>query len=235
MSYNKQITKKDLDHYLKEVAREYKRKNAKRTPVEIILIGGAAALVNYGFRAMTYDVDAIISGQSLLKDAIHVVGEKYNLPYGWFNSDFMKTSSYSVKLINKSKYYKTCSNIVTYRTVTAEYLVAMKMKAGRMYKHDLSDIVGIIQEHKVNSNPLTFEKIEFAVCELYGSMDEIKESVIELVKEALVVEDGLSLYQETQISENVSKEELIEFNEKNPNVLTGKNAEEVLKELKKKQ
>ena len=29
-------------------------------PAEIILIGGASILINYGFREMTYDMDAII-------------------------------------------------------------------------------------------------------------------------------------------------------------------------------
>ena len=30
-----------------------------------------------------------------LKDAIRVVADKYDLPYDWLNSDFMKTKSYS--------------------------------------------------------------------------------------------------------------------------------------------
>lgn len=58
------FTKDNLDSYLKELAKEFRKINGSRTPAEITLIGGAAILVNYGFREMTYDVDAIIQASS---------------------------------------------------------------------------------------------------------------------------------------------------------------------------
>ena len=42
-------------------------------------------------------------------------------------------------------YYKIFP--LTVRTIVTEYLVVMKLKSGRCYKNDLSDIVGIISEH----------------------------------------------------------------------------------------
>ena len=36
---------------------------------EIILIGGASILINYGFREMTYDMDAIIKSSGAMRDA----------------------------------------------------------------------------------------------------------------------------------------------------------------------
>ena len=47
-----------------------------------------------------------------------------------------------------SVYYRTFSNVLTIRTITAEYLLAMKLMSGRRYKNDLSDIVGILWEHQ---------------------------------------------------------------------------------------
>lgn len=88
MSYNNPITKKDLDIYLKELAKEFRKRNKKTIPAEIILIGGASILINYGFRDTTYDMDAIIKASSSMKDAINYVGDKYDLPVGWLNSDF---------------------------------------------------------------------------------------------------------------------------------------------------
>ena len=60
MSSEKQIefTKENIDTYLKEVAKEYRKQIGKNTPAEMILIGGASILVNYGFRDMTTDIDA---------------------------------------------------------------------------------------------------------------------------------------------------------------------------------
>jgi len=84
----KPITRENLNEYLKELAKEFRRLNGVKTPAEIILIGGAAALANYGFREMTYDIDAVIHASSAMKDAINHIGDKYGLPYGWFNADF---------------------------------------------------------------------------------------------------------------------------------------------------
>ena len=76
------FTKENLDRYLKELAREFRKRNGKSMPAEIILIGGASIVINYGFREMTYDMDAIISASSSMKDAINHVGDKYGLPNG---------------------------------------------------------------------------------------------------------------------------------------------------------
>jgi hypothetical protein len=59
MLSDKPFRKEDLDLYLKELAKEFRKQNGKAIPAEITLIGGASILINYGFREMTYDMDAI--------------------------------------------------------------------------------------------------------------------------------------------------------------------------------
>ena len=76
------FTKENLDTYLKELAKEFRKINGKFMPAEIVLVGGAAILTNYGFRDMTTDVDAVIHAGSAMKDAINLVGDKFNLPTG---------------------------------------------------------------------------------------------------------------------------------------------------------
>ena len=106
-----EFTKENLDTYLKEVAREYRRLAGKGTPAELILIGGASVLINYGFRNMTTDVDALIRAASSMKDAINIVGDRFGLPNGWLNADFQNTSSYSSELVLHSAYGCTYSNM----------------------------------------------------------------------------------------------------------------------------
>ncbi|MFQ6792869.1 MAG: DUF6036 family nucleotidyltransferase [Thomasclavelia sp.] len=77
---------------------------AKKMPAEITIIGGASILINYGFRNTTLDVDAIIQASSAMKDAINLVGDRHHLPNNWLNYDFMRTSSYTQKLVEVSKY-----------------------------------------------------------------------------------------------------------------------------------
>ena len=131
MSANEPFTKDNLDLYLKELAKVFRRLNGKEMPAEIILIGGASVLANYGFRDMTYDVDAVIMASSVMKEAINQVGDIFHLPNGWLNTDFDRTSSFSPKLVEFSKYYKRFSNVLTVRTISAEYLIAMKLMSGR--------------------------------------------------------------------------------------------------------
>lgn len=38
------FTKENLDRYLNELSKEYKRRGGRKIPVEIVLIGGAAVL-----------------------------------------------------------------------------------------------------------------------------------------------------------------------------------------------
>ena len=61
MFVDKGFTKENLDYYLKELAKEFRKRNGKNTPAEIVLVGGAAILANYGFREMTYDIDVVIT------------------------------------------------------------------------------------------------------------------------------------------------------------------------------
>ena len=55
-----EFTKDNIDLYLREVAKEYRKQAGKKMPAELVLIGGASVLVNYGFRNMTTDIDALI-------------------------------------------------------------------------------------------------------------------------------------------------------------------------------
>ena len=125
------FTKDNLDTYLKELAKEYKRLGGKSMPAEIILIGGASVLINYGFREMTTDIDAVIHAASTMREAIDHVGDRNDLPRRWINEDFKKTSSFSPKLTMYSTFYKSFYGVLEVRTIASEYLIAMKLMSGR--------------------------------------------------------------------------------------------------------
>lgn len=102
-----EITKETILFYLKEVAGEYRKRAGRRMPAELILIGGASVLINYGFRNMTADIDAVIHASSSMKDAVNTVGDRFGLSNGWLNDDFKRTDSYTPKLAEYSVYYRT--------------------------------------------------------------------------------------------------------------------------------
>ena len=236
MSFNAttHFSPETLDLYLKALAKEFRKQNGTTTPAELILVGGAAILTNYGFRNMTTDIDAIILASSAMKEAINYVGDKYHLPNGWLNADFTRTPSYSPKLIEFSTYYRTFSNILIVRTISAEYLIAMKLRSGRKYKNDLSDIVGILAEHKQRGAPISLNAIHTAIINLYGSLDTISPDSHKFIEDIINQGDFQKIYALISQEEKLSKDILIHFQETYPHAVTTSNADNILKTLRER-
>ena len=207
MSHDIAFKNENIDNYLKALAKEYRKLSGKKMPAEIIIVGGASTLINYGFRENTYDIDTIMQSSSAMKDAISNISNSMNLKPSWINSDFIKTKSYSPKLIQYSKYYKTFSNIVQFRTVTGECLIAMKLMSARQFKNDLSDIVDIIKENLPDFSKCFIEN-------LYTSFN--------------------ISYEETREKEVANKKLLIDFDDNYPNILNEANVDDMLEKLNKK-
>ena len=231
MSAEAPITKENLDSYLKAVAKQFRKLNGKTMPAEITLIGGASILVNYGFRDSTYDVDALIQASSSMKDAINYVTDTMGLPNGWLNEDFKNTKSYTPRLVNYSKYYRTFSNVVTVRTITGEYLVAMKLMAYRQYKHDISDIVGVLREQQKAGDPLSYERIEKAVTDLYDRWENLPADAQTMIRSILDNEDLDALFEAYANEEAAAKDALLIFEDQYPDVLKEDNLTDILNHL----
>lgn len=234
MSVDKPFTKDNIDSYLKELAKEFQKRNGNRIPAEIILIGGASILINYGFREMTYDIDAIIQSSGAMKDAINTVGDRLGLSVGWLNTDFINTESYTPKLVQYSKYYKTFSNIIQVRTVSAEYLVAMKLMAGRQYKNNLSDIVGILIEQEEKGDSFTLDRIKKAVVDLYDFYERLPDNSRTFIESIYKKEDLKGFYQQCRELELENKDVLLEFQNDYPKVLNRDNLADILKAAREK-
>ena len=180
------------------------------------------------------DMDAIINASSSMKDTINYVGDKYGLPVGWINDDFMRTDSYTPRISRFSRYYHTYSNVVTIRTVSGEYLVAMKLKAGREYKYDRSDVIGILWEQEKSGDPLSLERIKQAVCDLYDSYDVLSDDVKQFVERAIENGNYEEMYTRIRQAESENKEILLEYQEEKPGVINNDNADDIIAVLRRR-
>ena len=232
MLYNYFFSKENLEYYLLELAKEYRKLSEKAMPAEMILVGGASILVNYGFRETTYDLDAIIHASSAMKDAINNISDRYDLPNGWINSDFAKTKSYAPKLIEHSVFFRTYHRILTVRTVAAEYLIAMKLMSGRKYKNDLSDIIGILLEHKRLGDPVSAQRIDSAVRTLFGSWKRIPQDSTDFIGLVTANDDYEFLYNEYRKTETENRDILADFTSKYPDMVNSDNANDILAKAK---
>lgn len=183
---------------------------------------------------MTYDMDAVIVASSAMKEAINHTGDKFGLPVGWLNTEFIKTKSYSPKLIEYSEYYKTFSNILTVRTVSGEYLIAMKLLSGRKYKNDLSDVVGILMSHEEKGDSITMERIRNAVIALYGTWNVIPVDSAQFIEKMLQNPNYTETYHRIREEEAQNKDILLEFEQDYPGVTNEQNIDDILKAAAKK-
>jgi hypothetical protein len=233
MSVEVPISKETLETYLRELGKRFRKLNGKKMPAEIILIGGASVLINYGFRDVTHDADAIIIASSVMREAINYIRDEFGLPHEWLNEGFKNTGSYSDKLVEVSVYYRSFSNILAIRTVTAEYLVAMKAMSGRQYKFDLSDIVGILWEHEKSGNPITREAIDNAIVKLYGNKP-VPEISLQLLDDVFKHGDYESFYNKICESEKEAKNILLEFDRDNPGDLKGESINQIIEKIRQR-
>lgn len=204
-----EFTRNNIDHYLYEIAKEYKKRNKSFPEAEIVLIGGASILVNYNIRNMTTDIDALIKASSTMKEIINEIGDFHNFENGWLNDDFKNTSSYTPKIFQYSKFYKKFCNCLSVRTIKDEYLIAMKLCSGRIYKSDLSDIIGILKEHQEQENPILYKDIDKAMNDLYDGWEKVDKKTIDFLNEVLSSNDLEELYYKTVKEEKQNKQALL--------------------------
>ena len=108
----------------------------------------------------------------------------------------------------------------------------MKLMAGRQYKNDLSDVVGILLEQQNNGKKIHLDDIKRVADELYGGYDKIPESsriFIEATYQNLDLEE---LYKKIREDERQNKDILLEFQDHYPEVLNGDNLVDILKAAK---
>lgn len=109
----------------------------------------------------------------------------------------------------------------------------MKLKSGRQYKNDLSDIIGILQEHQKNSSPISYNQIVTAVINLYGNWNALDESSISFINEVMNNGNYEDIYSSIKESETRTKSFLLEFNSKYPDVLNNQNVNSVIEQNEK--
>ncbi|GAC1393283.1 MAG: hypothetical protein NVS4B11_14620 [Ktedonobacteraceae bacterium] len=114
--------------------------------LEIVLLGGAAMLIEIGNRESTYDVDTFfVSDFTALVKASAVVAAKENLPDGWLNSA-AAGFTYNFKRQPDKKLWKSFSGLDVY-VVSLNYLFVTKLMASR-YK-DRQDINALAARLKI--------------------------------------------------------------------------------------
>lgn len=101
----------------------------------------------------------------------------------------------------------------------------MKLISFRSYKHDWSDVIGILKENPT----ITFKTIKQAFINLYGSLDKMSDDALDFITSALENPSDIS---ELEKIEEENKSLLQNFEEEYSDVLNENNVNCVLQNLK---
>ena len=110
----------------------------------------------------------------------------------------------------------------------------MKLRAGRAYKYDRSDVIGILWEQEKRGDPLTLERIQEAIEDLYDSYDVISEEMKLFIEQAMKDGNYEALYNRVRQAEIENRENLLEYQETKPGVITGDNVNGIISALRKR-
>lgn len=234
MSIDAPLHLSDLEKYLSQLAKEYKKLGGRHHPIEIVIVGGAAIVLSYRFRLSTTDVD-ILPTYSAIFDAAKKIRDVNHLSDDWINADFRFTKTFTLNLVKYSSFYKTYNQVLDVRVIKREYLIAMKLYSFRNYKYDISDISGILYEHHIKHDEITYDQIDKAVKDLYGGWKDFKLEAIRFIKELLNRKDYKKEYLNIREKEKNNRQ-IIEIAINNhPELPVGKlTAEEIIAKYKKK-
>ena len=111
----------------------------------------------------------------------------------------------------------------------------MKLRLGRKYKNDLSNVISILAERQKRGTPITLDKINTAVNILYGGWDDFPKDSKPFIEDALKAADLEVVYTSIKNDETESKNILVGFEKEYPMVAKESNIEDILKSLKEKQ
>lgn len=186
MLHNSLINKENFDAIFQKLATTYETLGGNEK-ISIYLVGGTAIVLNFTYRQSTLDVDALFNTNNVLAKAIEIIGKEFHLTDDWLNSDFVKTPSYSNKIVQKASIYKKYGKYILIYCLETKYLLAMKIKSSRPEGGDIDDIIKMIYETRLNNIGLTYDEVINAYKELYNDFTNTYGSTLNRAKEAFEV------------------------------------------------
>lgn len=131
------MTRDDIEKYLEMVGQELEKQGLS---LEILLLGGAAMVIEVGNRESTQDVDTyFLSDFTAVAKAAAGIAAREGLPDGWLNSAAAGFTYGFIKQPGR-KLWRSFPGLQVY-TAALDYLLVTKIMAGR--PKDDADIIAL--------------------------------------------------------------------------------------------
>ena len=147
---NNPMEQEDIVEALRELVRELQE---SKTQVKIRIVGGAALALLYFTRPATTDIDSLefkTRDIEAVDAAISKVGERRNLPPNWLNTEVSRIDAFPS--VGKEVEWETIfsEDGIEISVASAEALLAMKLKAGRVGR-DTDDIRKLMKQIDISN------------------------------------------------------------------------------------
>lgn len=163
------LKNKNINMYLERLSQIMIENNIDRH--EILVVGGAAmALKNRYFGRATVDIDMCFEQQNNLYKCCLQVADEYNIPKDWMNADVMHSESFSYRLFEDAKLYKSFNGILDVYIVSDINLLCMKLVSFR--PKDKNDIDRLV--NRIIKNKVTYTDVMKRFAYLYGNTYPLK-------------------------------------------------------------
>lgn len=142
------INKDNLDNIFYNLAKHIQRQ-FKHYNVVLYITGGANLVHSTLHRESTLDIDVLKQRSIDLRDIVVEMCNEFDLPHNWLNDSVMYSNSYSNKLSNYVGDERTFCNCLTVKYIKDEAICAMKLKANRVVKDDMLDVLFTVVEKDI--------------------------------------------------------------------------------------
>ena len=132
------LTRERILHSLHRLSKELKILGLQG---EILMTGGAVMCLVHSARDMTKDIDALYEPKTIINQLVAKIASEDNLPGGWLND--------SVKgFVSDAAPHEDFLSLPNLKiaTVTADYLLAMKLMSARFGETDYDDVRFLMQK-----------------------------------------------------------------------------------------
>ena len=166
------LTKEQILNSLKRLSEELE---ARGLEGEILLTGGASMCLVHSARYMTKDIDAIYEPKSVINQLVIQIAEEQGLPHNWLNDS---VKGFVAENAPRENYLSLpCLKI---STVSADYLLAMKLMSARFGETDYDDIKFLMKKLNINTRELLSD-----VVTTYYSTEQILPKTMYLIEQIM--------------------------------------------------
>lgn len=183
MEYKKIFSTDEMKSILTELATEYDKTSGE--PLTVLIVGGSAAIFHFDFKKVTKDIDIILSKASpIFEECKEIISNRFSVFFDKALFEVRENSPehFEKVILEETFPLDTSSKKLSFRVLNKKATVGYYMYGFRRYRHDFSNILGMLIEERKKGNPLTANDLENYFEEIYAGCVSLRDEAKNFLK-----------------------------------------------------